>query len=230
MPARQAIDPQPRAAQLLMNAHVARIERDERHAHHRAGRRRPADRADRHRRRIRRADGDVRAIRGVYRSVCRRRRPRHARTRVTFFADFAGGFSYIRSDQLVLGLLLLGTIPMIFAMPYQTLMPVFASKDVWHVGSGGLGVLQAMSGVGGLAGTLVTANLDRSPRKGRVMLVAALRHGRLPRRVQLLVVRRRAPHARDGRPDIDGVHDREQHRHHVDHAGRCARTRDAASR
>ncbi len=79
---------------------------------------------------------------------------------VTFFSDLADGFRFIRRDRLVLGLLLLGTVPMIFAMPYQTLMPVFASK-VWHVGARGLGVLQAMSGVGGLAGTLITGNMDR---------------------------------------------------------------------
>jgi predicted MFS family arabinose efflux permease len=95
---------------------------------------------------------------------------------VTFLSDFAGGFRYIRSDHLVLGLLLLGTIPMIFAMPYQTLMPVFAA-DVWHVGPKGLGVLQAMSGVGGLAGALLTANLDRSRRKGAIMLFSAVGSG-----------------------------------------------------
>lgn len=91
---------------------------------------------------------------------------------VTFFSDFKGGFSYIKSDKLVLGLLLLGTIPMIFAMPYQTLLPVF-TEEVWDVGPTGLGLLQAMAGAGGLAGTLITANMDRSPQKGWLMLVAA---------------------------------------------------------
>jgi|CXWL01.1.fsa_nt_gi MFS family permease len=95
---------------------------------------------------------------------------------ITFFSDFKGGFSYIKGDKLVLGLLLLGTIPMIFAMPYQTLMPVFA-EDEWKVGSTGLGLLTAMGGVGGLTGTLITANLDRSPRKGWVMLMAAIATG-----------------------------------------------------
>jgi MFS family permease len=95
---------------------------------------------------------------------------------ITFFSDFKGGFSYIKGDKLVLGLLLLGTIPMIFAMPYQTLMPVF-TEDEWKVGSTGLGLLTAMGGVGGLVGTLITANLDRSPRKGWVMLMAAIATG-----------------------------------------------------
>jgi predicted MFS family arabinose efflux permease len=96
--------------------------------------------------------------------------------KVTFFSDFAGGFSYIRGNRLVLGLLLLGTVPMIFAMPYQTLMPVFA-QDVWEVGAGGLGVMQAMAGVGGLAGGLLVANMDSYPHKGRVMLLAAMGTG-----------------------------------------------------
>lgn len=95
---------------------------------------------------------------------------------ITFISDFKGGFSYIKADKLVMGLLLLGTIPMIFAMPYQTLLPVFA-EDVWHVGPTGLGVLQAMAGVGGLVGTLITANLDNSPRKGWIMLMAAIGSG-----------------------------------------------------
>jgi MFS family permease len=95
---------------------------------------------------------------------------------VTFFRDFRDGFSYIRGNRLILGLLLLGTVPMIFAMPYQTLLPVFAD-DVWDVGAVGFGVMQAMSGIGGLAGGLLVANMDNYPHKGRVMLVAAVVSG-----------------------------------------------------
>ncbi|HLB23221.1 MAG TPA: MFS transporter [Dehalococcoidia bacterium] len=102
--------------------------------------------------------------------------PKDRDATVTFFSDFKGGFSFIRSDRLVFGLLLLGTIPLIFAMPYQTMLPVFA-KDVWHVGPTGLGTLQAMAGVGGLIGTLITANMDSSPRKGWIMLAAACMTG-----------------------------------------------------
>jgi len=95
---------------------------------------------------------------------------------VTFFSDFRAGFGYIRNNRLVLGLLVLGTVPMIFAMPYQTLLPVFAD-DVWDVGAVGFGVMQAMSGVGGLAGGLLVANMDNYRYKGRIMLVAAIVSG-----------------------------------------------------
>ena len=94
----------------------------------------------------------------------------------TFFEDFVGGFSYIRHTPLLLGLLLFATIPMLFAMPYMMLMPVFADR-VWHVGSSGLGVMQAAGGVGGLIGALIVANLDAYPKKGRLLLAGALGFG-----------------------------------------------------
>jgi len=96
--------------------------------------------------------------------------------RVTMFSDLSGGFSFIKGHHLVMGLLLLGTVPAIFMMPYQTLLPVFA-EDVWEVGAVGLGVLQAIGGVGGLAGGLIVANMDRHPRKGRIMFIAAMSTG-----------------------------------------------------
>jgi MFS family permease len=93
--------------------------------------------------------------------------------KVTFFGDFTAGFGFIRRNSLVLGLLLLSTVPVIFMMPYQTLLPVF-TEDVWDVGPVGYGALQAIGGVGGLAGGLIVANMDRHPRKGRIMFWSAM--------------------------------------------------------
>ncbi len=104
-------------------------------------------------------------------------RPRRVRE-FTFFEDLTGGFSYIRRSDLLLGLLLFATVPMIFAMPYQTLLPVFAD-DVWHVGSAGFGVMQASAGVGGLIGAFVVANLDSYRKKGTLMVAAAAGYGAL---------------------------------------------------
>jgi len=94
----------------------------------------------------------------------------------TFLEDFTGGFRYIRGSTLLMGLLLFATVPMLFAMPYQTLLPVFAD-DVWHVGSAGFGMMQAASGFGGLAGGIVAANLDDYRRKGTLMVGAAVVFG-----------------------------------------------------
>src|SRR5262245_11041191 len=63
------------------------------------------------------------------------------------------GVRYLREDRLVLVLLAFGLIPMFLAMPFQTLLVVFA-EEVWRVGSSGLGLLSGMAGAGGVAGSL----------------------------------------------------------------------------
>ncbi|MCH7811037.1 MAG: MFS transporter [Chloroflexi bacterium] len=94
----------------------------------------------------------------------------------TFFEDFVGGFSYIRRTPVLLGLLVFATVPMIFAMPYMILLPVFAN-DVFNVGSSGFGIMQAATGVGGLVGALIVANLDAYPKKMRLLVAGGLAFG-----------------------------------------------------
>jgi MFS family permease len=106
-----------------------------------------------------------------------RARPPRARE-FTFFEDFTGGFQYIRSTPIVFSLLFLATIPPMFALPYQTLLPVFAD-DVWHVGPMGFGLIEAVAGAGGFPGGLFAAMLDSYSRKGMLMLVAAVGFGGL---------------------------------------------------
>ena len=96
----------------------------------------------------------------------------------TFIEDFTGGFRYVRGTPLVFSLLFLATIPPMFALPYQTLLPVFAD-DVWHVGPVGFGIIEAVSGAGGFAGGLFAATLDSYRRKGTLMLGAAVTFGAL---------------------------------------------------
>jgi MFS family permease len=102
--------------------------------------------------------------------------PSRRQRQFTFLEDFVGGIRYIINSPLLLGLLLFATVPMIFAMPYQTLMPVFADR-VWNVGSAGFGILQMFAGIGGLTGALVVANLDAYPKKGRLLVGGALGFG-----------------------------------------------------
>ena len=102
--------------------------------------------------------------------------PSEREAEFTFFEDFREGVSFMRRTPALLGLLIFGTVPMMFLMPYQTLLPVFAD-DVWHVGEVGFGLLQGVSGVGGLIGALVIANLDAYPKKARLLLGGALASG-----------------------------------------------------
>src|SRR5512140_3841657 len=67
------------------------------------------------------------------------------------YADILEGFRYVAGDPPVRVLMVLTILPMLLAMPFQSLLVVFA-VDVWDVGSRGLGILQAAAGLGGLLG------------------------------------------------------------------------------
>jgi MFS family permease len=90
--------------------------------------------------------------------------------------QLAEGFRYIGRTPLMRVLLLSALVMPLFAFPVQLVLPVFA-KDVFEMGPGGLGLLMAFAGLGGLVGALVTAGLDAVPHKGRLMLVGTVLQG-----------------------------------------------------
>ena len=91
-------------------------------------------------------------------------------------ADLADGVAYSYRQPAVFGLLLLGTVPLFFAMPYVPLLPVFAD-GIWHSGATGFGILSAAPGIGGFVGALTVASLGRYRSKGRLMLAAVVGYG-----------------------------------------------------
>lgn len=93
-------------------------------------------------------------------------------------ADFRAGLTYSFHHPAVFGLLLFGTVPLFFAMPYVALLPIFA-EQVWHSGAEGFGILAAMPGIGGLLGALVVASLGGYRYKGRLMIVCSILYGGL---------------------------------------------------
>lgn len=93
-------------------------------------------------------------------------------------ADLVAGVLYSYHKPAVFGLLLFGTIPLFFAMPYVALLPIFA-EQIWHVGAPGFGLLAAAPGVGGLCGALVVASLGHYRYKGRLMIASVVLYGAL---------------------------------------------------
>ena len=91
-------------------------------------------------------------------------------------ADLAGGLRYLRGQPALRGLVLLALLPMIFGIPYMTMLTVFAA-DVLDVGGSGLGLLTACSGVGAVAGALFVASLRDARRRGRLMLAGLIGFG-----------------------------------------------------
>jgi MFS family permease len=103
--------------------------------------------------------------------------PRHGMLSQTegksFREDFTAGFRYIAGEPTIRLLMSAALIMPLFGFPLQQLLPVFA-EDVFDRGALGLGFLAAAMGVGGLAGAMVSANLDNQPSKGRLMFIGGL--------------------------------------------------------
>ncbi|MBI2759800.1 MAG: MFS transporter [Chloroflexi bacterium] len=102
------------------------------------------------------------------------RRP--PRPRKSMVADMAGGLSYLKSKPSLRTLVILALLPMVFGMPYMTMLTVFA-KDVLEVGGGGLGLLTACSGVGAMMGALWIASIRRTTGRGRMMVLGLVGFG-----------------------------------------------------
>jgi predicted MFS family arabinose efflux permease len=93
--------------------------------------------------------------------------------RSSAMANLKEGFAYVWSTPAVLALMALAYVPRIFAVPYQTLMPVF-QKDVLRVGPEGLGLLMAAPGVGAVIAVLMLASVGHRIRRQGLLLVASI--------------------------------------------------------
>jgi MFS family permease len=100
------------------------------------------------------------------------RSPARAGPRPSVLSEMGEGFRYLMGEPVLRVLILFGLVPMFLAMPAQQLMVVFAEK-VWQVGSSGFGILQGMSGVGGVAGAIWVARM-RGDARLKVMLLSGL--------------------------------------------------------
>jgi MFS family permease len=88
-------------------------------------------------------------------------------------ANLKEGFAYVWSTPAVLALMTLAYVPRVFAVPYQTLMPVF-QKDVLRVGPEGLGLLMAAPGVGAVISVLLLASLGNRLKRQGLFLVGSI--------------------------------------------------------
>ena len=93
--------------------------------------------------------------------------------RSTAMANLKEGFAYVWSTPPVLALMALAYVPRVFAVPYQTLMPVF-QKDVLGAGPEALGMLMAAPGLGAVIAVLVMASLGNRLKRQGLLLVASI--------------------------------------------------------
>jgi MFS family permease len=90
--------------------------------------------------------------------------------------DLWEGLLFVKNSTVVLVLLTAALVTVVLAMPYQTLMPVFA-KTIFQAGETGLGILMSAIGVGALAGSMVVNRFGRFRRQGLVMLISGVSFG-----------------------------------------------------
>lgn len=90
----------------------------------------------------------------------------------TAIEDVKEGFSYMRRERVILGLLVMGIVPMMFGFAPSFLAPAF-NKEVLDGGPQTLGYLMTAMGVGSLFGALALARLGDIGRKGKVLFAAS---------------------------------------------------------
>jgi MFS family permease len=86
------------------------------------------------------------------------------------------GVALIAGRPDLRALFLLACIPTFFVFPYIQFLSVFA-RDILRIGPGGLGVLMAASGLGAVAGSLLTAARGELARAGRLLIALTVVYG-----------------------------------------------------
>ncbi len=94
----------------------------------------------------------------------------------TMMQNMRETFGYLRSNPLLLAIVLLAVGPAMVGQPYQYLLPIFA-LEIYGVGPEGLGVLTAAAGAGALLGALLLVALGNVQRMGLVMMGSLFAYG-----------------------------------------------------
>ncbi|MEM8767722.1 MAG: MFS transporter [Pseudomonadota bacterium] len=95
----------------------------------------------------------------------------HGTGKNTPLEDIREGFRFMREERLVLGLLVMGFVPMTFGFSVTFLMPAF-NADIILGGPDTLGLLMTAAGAGALGGSLLLARAGDIGGKGKVMFQA----------------------------------------------------------
>ena len=90
-------------------------------------------------------------------------RPPRAALEGPLCRQIGDGLAWVRTQPVILWLLAITAVSSLFAMPYATLMPIFA-RDIFHVGPEGFGFMMSAAGVGAiLSAVTLTAYGHRWP-------------------------------------------------------------------
>mgnify|MGYP000848395813 CR=1 FL=1 len=102
--------------------------------------------------------------------------PKPRETKVSPLADMADGVRYVKQRPSITLLVLTSFAVIMVGFPYQSFLPSVA-KDVYGVGSGGLGALQSLGAVGAVVATLLVASYAQSKRAWAAQPILAIAFG-----------------------------------------------------
>jgi hypothetical protein len=100
------------------------------------------------------------------------------RTQDSWGTSLIQGFSFARSNPVVLGVLILFAVQSTFGMAYLGVFIPWVAIEEMGLGAGGAGMLMAVSGAGSLLGALVIATVGHKLRsRGRIVILGLAFYG-----------------------------------------------------
>jgi len=97
--------------------------------------------------------------------------------RMPLASRMMAGVRYMAAHDYLMLLLVLALLLVVLGTPFQIMLPVFAGKEVYDVGSVGLGVMATCAGVGATIGAFMVRSWADSFGRGRVQFMAGLGFG-----------------------------------------------------
>ena len=92
-----------------------------------------------------------------------------------FLTETQAGFSYIVSQPMILGIMIMEAVSSVFGLDHA-MLTIFAS-DVLRAGADGFGLLLSARGLGAVIGSSAFIALGQRPHQGRILFISALLYG-----------------------------------------------------
>src|SRR5512132_4037291 len=92
-----------------------------------------------------------------------------------FVAETKAGFSYIVSQPVILGVMIMEGVSSVFGLD-NAMLTIFAS-DILHVGAGGFGLLQSARGLGAVIGSSLFIAMGHRSDQGKILIASAILYG-----------------------------------------------------
>lgn len=92
-----------------------------------------------------------------------------------FLSETTAGFSYIISQPVILGVMIMEAVSSVFGLD-NAMLTIFAS-DILRVGAHGFGLLQSGRGLGAVIGSSLFIGMGQRPDQGKILFVSAILYG-----------------------------------------------------